>query len=1009
MALKDDQRSWLNAALNGKGRIKSANIKKQFENYQRRRQKVADVFDKLPHSHSNYFVIGGSLKEADELAEAGDFKGAYKYLDKVKALANATDAGTSGKILENEIRQAVELIEKTFSAQVSDYDNGFNGMDDAKNRFNEIIPCSDKADLKQGLEHRKAILDMEPDYHARFDELEMDLGPKAVRHCQRNISGQISRIRKEFQRLQDAGQGAIAGPYARRVDAVESGLAAQSGRYSNTKSLKAYLKTARADAERILIAKKSVDSFPMEDHAQDEKIDALQGGLKPVPAADVLKQLMREEQRIKEMRAQYLEEKRRDELALAQTGIDDIEVTPPPPEFEAGDLLDDLTIDLNGTPKEAECARVAKLAGEKMSAILKSPDTPQSVLLDLMTKNKDQLVQSMLASAFPGLELTDISTEQQNMFSGMADEMIAKINADAPNKVDQDGQTVMLGGVKYEKVKTLKAGGLGTANLFVDPDTGKKMVMKTPNSGNEEAYEDLLKEMKIMNRAQEGAQNSPNKGAIPELYGAARGEDGSMHMLMEFIDGGDMSEVSGTVDALASSGLLPPAARVAMQSDMVGKAATALGELQRQGLIHRDIKGLNIMMTKQGEVKIIDYGESAFLKEDGEVDHENLGNFTPGYIDPEEYGSGASKTLDNYAIGSMLLQMVGQSTPVHENEMALESGALGRLIQGLHDDPDKRVSLEGLAQSAFMTSNDKDYGEDAMNEMRSAATEFAQDTRSIKSDKTLDELEKGMGGVLTPSGKPFVVVQFGDNMAKGKKPGLDDLQEVMGVFDNQIAEIMRELQSNSKRLSEEELSAIPATEQAEAERLAKEEWLVTNRKKVEELNKARAFLQCQVIDEMLDDALAEADFAFEEALKSPLTSVICSINGEVKSMTLAEAVKEQEPFVKQVEQLRSEIIKWLETADGTDEEIQAELDERNKVLLERNAEVEKLEQQIIDAAGPESKLRFSKAKLDKATIPFGQPAKRRTQQEMEADAFKELQARWKNAKVNEEVKEKVAS
>lgn len=1008
MALADEQRTWLNTALSGKGRIKSASIKKQHENYVRRRLKVAEVFDKMPHTHSNYTVIEGSLKEADSLAKGGDFKGAYKYLDRIKALAKATDAGTSGQILDNELRQAVELIEKTLDAQIWDFDAGFTAIDHAKNRFNEIEACSDKADMKSALEHRKAILVLEPDYHARLDEAELELGEKNKRRNNRDITGQISRIRKEFDRLNTAGQGAVIGNYATRVDTALATLDGQGRRYKAMDVLKAHLKTARADAERILIAKKSVDSFPMEDFSQDNKIDALQGGLKPVPAADVLKQLMREEDRMKVMRAQYLEEKRRDNLALQQTGTGHVDITPPPAEFESGDLLDALDTEFKGKPKEAERARAAKQAGEKMSEILKSKDTPQSVLLDLMTKTKEQLVQGMVASAFPGVEWKDVPHEQQLMLHQMADEMVAKINADAPNKVDTTGETVMLGGVEYKKLKTLKSGGLGTANLFEDPVTGKKMVMKTPNRGNEDAYEDLLKEMKIMNRAQEGAQNSPNKGAIPELYGAARGEDGSMHMLMEFIDGGDMSEVSGTVDALASSGILPPAARAAMQSDMIGKAATALGELQRQGLIHRDIKGLNVMMTKEGEVKIIDYGESAFLKEDGEVDYKNLGNVTPGYSPPKEFGEGASETQDNYAIGSMLLKMVGQNEPDFDNELTLETGALGRLIQALHEDPDKRVSLEGLAQSAFMTSTEKDYGPEAMTEMRSAATEFAQDSKSIKSGKTMEELEKGLGGVLTGSGKTVVSVQFGPEMAEGKKLGLDDAQELMAIFDNQYAQIMRELQSNTKRLTEEELALIPPPEQAKAERLAQEEWLLTNRKKAEELQKARAFLQCQVIDEMLDNALTEADFAFEEALKSPMTSVICAVNGEVKSMTLAEAVKEQEPLVKNIEAMRSGIIKWLETAEGTEEDIQLELDERNKVLVERNTEAEKLEKQIIAAAGPEAKLRFSKAKLDKATIPFGPPTKRRTQQEVEADAFKELQARWKNAEVNEEVKEKVS-
>ena len=995
MALEDKQRSWLNAALKGKGRIKSAGIKKQFENYKRRREKVEVVFKDLPASHSNYLVIQAALAAADKDAKGGEFKAAYKSLDTVKALAKATDAGTSGRILDGEVRQNAELIEKLVSSQVEDVDRLFALFDTTLRRFTALVSCDSKATLGAAIEHRKTIVAVEPDLRASVDAAGIEFSAVSGRMNDRKIAGLISAIEEEFDRLTKSGHDAITQQYNGRVAAAKTRLENAGGKYNSTSQGGKAYRALQVDSEKLLLARKSLDTFKQGEQAQDSKTQGAQSGLKEKDVFQMLDDLIREDARLEVARQQYLAEVERDRAALAMTGTGALQLTPEPPEFDADDFLEGITLNPDGKLKPEERAQAAQEAGQKISDILGDPETPQSVLLDLMSKDQNAIASDLFKKLYPGTDWNDASEKQQDLIIEMSKEMFDKVNSDAPNKVAADASSLTLGGVKYDKVKVLKSGGLGTATLFVDPVSGKKMVMKTPLAGNAEAYDDLLKEMKTMNRVQEGAATGPNASPAPELFGAARGEDGSMHCLMEFVDGGDMDEVGKTINAAANAGFLPAAARTAMQADMVGKAAKALAELQRQGLLHHDIKELNVMMTKEGDVRIIDYGESTFVKDDGKTKDDNTGNATPGYLGGDAFGDGATVQADNFSLGSMLLSMAGGTKVDKWNRKEPEGGALGRLVAALHADPDQRVSLEGLAQSAFMTAAETDFGPEAMDELRGAATDFAQDTKGLKTDKSYEELEAELGHLPV----------FRALVKPDKSVGLDDAQGIMTNLTNAMDDIYRALQTNPKKLTQEELDQIPEDKRAEAIEERELDWLTKNRDKLTELVKAKAFIQSQVIDAMLDKAVRDAETAYDTALNDDTKTLSVTAQGQTKTMTLKDAVGVHDDLLSHLETRRKAVIEWLESADDAPDVIEAQLAEKNAELVQIDAEAKTLHAQIQETAGPEAKLKFSKARLDEATVPFGPSEARRTQEEIEDDALKTLEAWVKNMDVNAELEE----
>ena len=103
---------------------------------------------------------------------------------------------------------------------------------------------------------------------------------------------------------------------------------------------------------------------------------------------------------------------------------------------------------------------------------------------------------------------------------------------------------------------------------------------------------------------------------------------------------------------------------------------TGLFDLHRQGLVHRDINPNNILITSNGEVRIIDYGIlRSFLAEKG-ADTVILG--TPGYAAPEQFGfSQSDAKTDIYAVGVLLNVMLTGHLPGER----LADGALGAIVK----------------------------------------------------------------------------------------------------------------------------------------------------------------------------------------------------------------------------------------------------------------------------------------------------------------------------------------
>jgi eukaryotic-like serine/threonine-protein kinase len=136
-------------------------------------------------------------------------------------------------------------------------------------------------------------------------------------------------------------------------------------------------------------------------------------------------------------------------------------------------------------------------------------------------------------------------------------------------------------------------------------------------------------------------------------------KDGSsMYIVMEYVRGIDL------YDLLEKAGHLPPevAAIIGLQ------VARALDYAHFRGLIHRDIKPANIIVSYQGEVKLMDFGIARDETSGRDITEAGTGVGTPSYMSPEQIlGDNLDFRSDIFSLGIVLYQLVTGSKPFIED------------------------------------------------------------------------------------------------------------------------------------------------------------------------------------------------------------------------------------------------------------------------------------------------------------------------------------------------------
>src|ERR1051325_7902157 len=203
----------------------------------------------------------------------------------------------------------------------------------------------------------------------------------------------------------------------------------------------------------------------------------------------------------------------------------------------------------------------------------------------------------------------------------------------------------------YEVLSPLGAGGMGEVYRARDSRLGREVAIKVlPAAFSQDA--DRLRRFEQEARAA-GMLNHPNVLVIYDIGT----HDGAPYIVSELLEGGTLRE-------RLNEGALPMRKAV----DYALQVACGLAAAHEKGIIHRDLKPENLFLTKDGRVKILDFG-LAKLTEKGVAETLSQGDRgnvfgTPGYMSPEQLRGGiADHRSDLFNLAAVLYEMLTGQRP----------------------------------------------------------------------------------------------------------------------------------------------------------------------------------------------------------------------------------------------------------------------------------------------------------------------------------------------------------
>ena len=198
---------------------------------------------------------------------------------------------------------------------------------------------------------------------------------------------------------------------------------------------------------------------------------------------------------------------------------------------------------------------------------------------------------------------------------------------------------------RYELHRRLGRGGMAEVFLARDLQLGRPVAVKVlfPQHAADPAFVERFRR-----EAQAAANlNHPN---IVSVYDWGQ-EHGTYFIVMEYVDGQSLA------DTLRAKGPLAPGSAVEVATDV----AAALGVAHAAGVLHRDIKPGNILVTPSGLVKVADWGIGRAIDAQVEENLTQTGTVmgTATYFSPEQaQGLALDNRSDLYALGVVLYEMV---------------------------------------------------------------------------------------------------------------------------------------------------------------------------------------------------------------------------------------------------------------------------------------------------------------------------------------------------------------
>ncbi len=202
---------------------------------------------------------------------------------------------------------------------------------------------------------------------------------------------------------------------------------------------------------------------------------------------------------------------------------------------------------------------------------------------------------------------------------------------------------------EYKLLRKIAEGGMGEVYEGVQLKLDRRVAVKLLS-------EELSREPEFLARFEREAKsaaalNHPNVVQVYD-YGSA---DGQFYFVMELVDGVDLSI------HVKEHGKLP----IATALGFFEQAVNALKFAASKAIIHRDVKPANLMLTRDGQVKVADLGLAKKLTDDSDVTMTGVGMGSPHFLAPEQAddASHVDHRADIYSLGVTLLFLLTGKRP----------------------------------------------------------------------------------------------------------------------------------------------------------------------------------------------------------------------------------------------------------------------------------------------------------------------------------------------------------
>jgi serine/threonine-protein kinase len=256
----------------------------------------------------------------------------------------------------------------------------------------------------------------------------------------------------------------------------------------------------------------------------------------------------------------------------------------------------------------------------------------------------------------------------------------------------QQGPVIFNG--RYELHRRLGRGGMAEVYLARDQMLDRAVAVKV-------LFPALATDPGFVERFRREAQsaaglNHPNIVGVYD-WGEA---NGTYFIVMEYVEGESLAEL------IAHEGRLDPDRSAEIASDI----AAALGFAHRNGgVIHRDVKPGNVLITREGDVKVADFGIARAISDTSDQNLTKTGSVmgTATYFSPEQArGAGVDPRSDVYSLGCVIYEMVTGRPPFQgENAVAIaykhvqEAAVSPRLVDPAIPDTLEAIILKCLAKN----------------------------------------------------------------------------------------------------------------------------------------------------------------------------------------------------------------------------------------------------------------------------------------------------------------------